>query len=183
MRKYVVVLFTILAVVGFSVTTAGADHPFVRGIVLTVDFTDYYLDGPADAPDGAKDVPGHEWHQIAPNEVVGFHYNTGPFGESQWWSSDAPDGELLFVVYGIMDTWSLDKAAGYFSRGYVHYHELVSVSDGTPHPNKVVWLRHVATTSFTFDGGPMPHMGHPVSPGVDYRFMLNWKKPYEGEAH
>lgn len=85
--------------------------------------------------------------------------------------------------HGIMDTWSLDKAAGYFSRGYVHYHELVGVSDGTPHPNKVVWLRHVATTSFTFDGGPMPHMGHPVSPGVDYRFMSNWKKPYEGEAH
>lgn len=183
MRKYVFVSFMVLALVALSIASAGADHPFVRGIVITVDYTDYYLAGPADAPNGAKDVPGHDWHQIAPNEIVGHHYNTGPFGKAQWWSSDAPDGELLFLVHSIIDTWSPEKAVFYFTRGYVHYHELVSVADGTPHPSKVVWLRHVAPISFTFDGGPMPKMGHPVSPGVDYEFMPNWNMPYTGEAH
>ena len=183
MKKYAVIVGTILAAVVLLAGTAGAEHPFEHGIVLDVDYVDYYLAGPADGPGGAKDVPGHEWHQISPNEVIGWHYNTGPSGMAKWWSSDAEDGALLFVVSGVIDTWSLDKAAWYYSKGYVHYHELVSVKDGTLHPTKVVWLRHVAVTSFNFDAGPMPQMGHQVTPGVDYVFMPNWTMPYVGEAH
>jgi selenium-binding protein 1 len=113
-----------------------------------------------------------------PDELVGKHYNTGPFGAPQWWSSDAPDGELLYMVHAIIDTWSEEKAADYAARGYVHYHELVSVADGTLHPSKVVWLKHFARTSFTLDGGPHPELSHAVTPGVDFEFIPNWNMPY-----
>jgi len=49
--------------------------------------------------------------------LVGKHYNTGPFAMPSWWSSDAPDGELLYVVHAIIDTWSEENAAKYASRG------------------------------------------------------------------
>lgn len=152
---------------------------FVRGIVVNVDGVDYYLAGPPDAPGGARDVPGHYWVQAGPDKLVGKHYNTGPFGAPQWWSSDAPDGEFLFKVDGIIDTWSPEKAARYASRGYVHYHELISVADGSLHPDKVVWLKHTARTSFTLDGGPHPPHDPPyITPGVAYNFLPNWDKPY-----
>ena len=152
---------------------------FVHGIVISVDGEDYYLAGPPDGPGGEKDIPGHEWVQAGKDKLVGKHYNTGPFGKSQWWSSDAQDGEFLYIVHGIIDTWSMPKAARYASRGYVHYHELVSTHDGTPHPTKVVWLKHTARTSFTFDGGPHPPPeGRWVTPGVDYDFMPNWMNAY-----
>jgi hypothetical protein len=110
--------------------------------------------------------------------LVAKHYNTGPFGAPQWWSSDVPDGELLYVVHAIIDTWSEEKALAYAARGYIHYHELISVEDGTLHPSKVAWLKHTARTTFTLDGGPHPELSHAVTPGVDYAFIPNGMMPY-----
>jgi hypothetical protein len=109
---------------------------------------------------------------------VGKHYNTGPFGAPSWWSSDAGDGKLLYIVDAIIDTWSPEKAASYASQGYVHYHELLKVSDGTLHPTKVLWLKHIARTSFNLDGGPHPEVGHEVTPGLDRDFINNYFMPY-----
>ena len=185
MRKVIGIgLFIVLTLLLASAVSAAPTKDknpkgFVHGIVINVDGVDYYLAGAPDGPGGAIDVPGHYWVLAGPNQLVGRHYNTGPFGMSQWWSSDAPDGELLFIVHAIIDTWSEKKAATYASRGYVHYHELVDVSDGTTHhPTKVVWLKHTARTSFYFDGGPHPEFAHEVTPGVDYEFMPNWDMPY-----
>jgi hypothetical protein len=155
---------------------------FVHGIVINVDGEDYYLMGPADGPNGEKDIPGHYWVQAGPNQLEGKHYNTGPFGGANWWSSDADDGELLYIVHGIIDTWSEEKAEQYASKGYVHYHMLVSVSEGKQHPTKVVWLKHTARTSFTLDGGPHPD-AHNVTPGVDYKFIPNYSKPYPHDCN
>jgi len=99
-------------------------------------------------------------------------------GAAQWWTSDAPDGELLFVIDAIIDTWSSEKAIAYAERGYGHYHELVSVEDGTEHPTKVLWLKHTARTAFDFNGGPHPELAHQVTPGVDYEFIPNGSMPY-----
>jgi hypothetical protein len=159
---------------------------FVHGIVITVDGDDYYMLGPPDAPGGARDIPGHYWVHAGPNMLVGKHYNTGPGGMSQWWSSDAPDGELLYVVHARIDTWTPEKAVWYAGRGFVHYHELVGVDwDGDMatledylHPTKVVWLKHTARTSFNLDGGPHPELGHEVASGVDYEFIPNYMEPY-----
>ena len=155
-----------------------AKKGFVHGIVIDIDGEDYYFNGPP----GENDVPGHYWVQAGPNQVVGKHYNTGPNGAPNWWSSDAPDGEYLYKVHGIIDTWSHAKATSYANRGYVHRHEFVKVSDGEPHPSKVVWLKHTARTSFTFDGVPVamnPMLEpHTVTPGVDYEFPNNGHMPY-----
>jgi selenium-binding protein 1 len=171
------IMIPILLIALVSFATA-QQRGFVHGIVINVDGIDYYLAGAPDGPGGAFDVPGHYWVQAGPNQLVGKHYNTGPFGASSWWSSDAGDGELLFLVVGIIDEWTEAGADVYASRGYVHYHELVSVSDGMEHPTKVVWLKHIARTSFNFDGGPHPEFQHEVTPGVDYDFMPNWSMPY-----
>jgi selenium-binding protein 1 len=160
------------------VPAVAAANGFVQGNVINVDGSDYYLAGP---PDGTNDVPGHYWVRAGKNKLVGKHYNTGPFGLPQWWSSDAPDGELLYIVDGIIDTWTEEKGEQYASRGYVHYHELVTVADGTPHPTKVIWLKHTARTSFTLDGGPgapNPPYEHEVTPGVDHAFPNNYFVPY-----
>jgi len=151
---------------------------FVHGIVLKVDGKGYYLAGAPDGPNGEIDIPGHFWAAVSKRKIIGRHYNTGPFGLPSWWSSDAPDGALLYTVIGVIDEWSMVKAAAYYNRGFNHYHELVSVEDGSHHPNKVIWLRHAAVTSFTLDGGPAPHLGHAVEPGVDYLFIANWQNPY-----
>ena len=135
--------------------------------------------GAPDGPLGTTDIPGHEWVQAGPTQLAGKHYNTGPFGAvPQWWSSDAPDGGLLYTVHGIIDTWSLEKAASYSSRGYYHYHELLSAVDGSEHTTKVVWLKHTAVTSFTLDGGPHPELGHEVTPGIESEFIPNGMMPY-----
>jgi len=177
MRK-TVLLATILTLVLIAVPVFGRTKGFVHGIIVTVDGMDYYLAGAPDGPDGATDIPGHYWVMAGPNQLVGKHYNTGPFGDSFWWSSDAEDGGLLYIVHAIIDTWSEEKAMWYASRGYVHYHELVTVSDGTLHPTLVVWLKHIARTSFTLDGGPHPELAHSVTPGVDYEFIPNGMMPY-----
>jgi hypothetical protein len=177
---------------GFTKSTTGefaevtptnqANRGFVHGIVISVDGDDYYFAGAPDGPNGSFDIPGHYWVQASPDMLVGKHYNTGPFGAAQWWSSDAPDGEYLYKVHAIIDTWTLEKAEMYARRGYIHYHELVKVSDGSLHPNKVVWLKHTARTSFTLDGGPgapNPPYEHQVTPGVDYLFPVNGLEPYD----
>lgn len=177
MRKYGLACALSLVLVAIVVVAAGAQG-FVHGVVIDVDGEDYYLGGPPDGPNGALDVPGHDWVVAGKDQLVGKHYNTGPFGAPQWWSSDAPDGELLYIVHGIIDIWDEATAERYAKRGYVHYHELVKVSDGTLHPAKIVWLKHTARTSFTLDLGPHPEFGHPVTPGVDYDFMPNYTMPY-----
>ncbi|MFW6206225.1 MAG: hypothetical protein ACOC5I_03230 [Gemmatimonadota bacterium] len=151
---------------------------FSHGPVVSVDGTDYYLAGAPDGPDGAMDIPGHAW-VIGKDRIQGKHYNTGPFGAPQWWSSDAPDGALLYQVDGVIDMWTPDKAVWYVERGFVHYHELVRVSDGQLHPTKVVWLRHKAHSTFTLDGGPHPELAHTVTPGIDYDFIPNGTMPYD----
>lgn len=181
MKKRLLVVSTVLALalVMLLAPLSVAAKGFVHGIVINVDGTDYYLAGAPDGPNGEFDIPGHYWVKAGPNQVVGKHYNTGPFEAPQWWSSDAPDGELLYTVHGIIDTWSTEKAQMYASRGYVHYHELITVADGTLHPTKVVWLKHTARTSFTLDGGPHPPVpGIEVTPGIQYDFLPNGMAPY-----
>ena len=56
------------------------DVEFVHGIKLKVDGKNYYLAGAPDGPDGATDIPGHYWVQVAKNRILGKHFNTGPFG-------------------------------------------------------------------------------------------------------
>ncbi len=176
-------IVTILAVVGLLTASlavgSAAAAGFERGVVLTVDGTDYYLAGAPDGPGGSIDIPGHAWVVAGSDQLVGKHYNTGPFGAPQWWSSDAPDGALLYVVHGVIDVWTPELAEDYASKGYVHYHELVSVEDGSLHPTKVVWLRHHARTSFTLDGGPRPDLAHAVTPGIDFEFINNYFVPYD----
>jgi hypothetical protein len=178
MKTRVIITFMVVTLAIFGIAIAQGGGSFVHGIVVNVDGVDYYFAGAPDGPGGAFDIPGHYWVQASPKQLVAKHYNTGPFGAPQWWSSDVPDGELLYIVHAIIDTWSDEKAALYASRGYVHYHELVSVSDGLLHPTKVVWLKHIARTFFTLDGGPHPELSHEVTPGVDYEFVPNGMTPY-----
>jgi len=184
MKKRILVVSTVLALalVMLLAPVSVAAKGFLHGIVINVDGTDYYLAGAPDGPNGEYDIPGHYWVKAGQKQLVGKHYNSGPFGAPQWWSSDAPDGELLYIVHGIIDTWSAEKAQMYASRGYVHYHELITVDDRTLHPTKVVWLKHTARTSFTLDGGPHPpDPGIDVTPGIQYDFLPNGMTPYDPE--
>ena len=176
-RKYLLLMGMTIAIFALTVAAVGAAG-FTHAPVLNVDGEEYYMAGAPDGPNDATDIPGHYWVKAGPSQVVGKHYNTGPFGTSQWWTTDAPNGELLYKVHGIIDTWSAEKAQRYAARGYVHYHELVSVDDGSLHPNKVVWLRHTARTSFYLDGGPHPELAHEATPGIDYEFIPNGAAPY-----
>jgi hypothetical protein len=164
----IVALLLAVIVGGLPVAAKG----FERGIEINNDNL-YFAGEPVG--DG-WDVPGHEWVQAGPDHLRGKHYNTGPGGSSQWWSSDAPDGELLYIVDAIIDTATPDKQAHYLARGYVHRHELVD-GDGIVVPGIFAYLKHTARTSFTLDGGPgapNPPYEHPVTPGIDYDFPNNW---------
>jgi selenium-binding protein 1 len=166
---------------GSALKSAHNNQGFVHGIVVDIDGDDYYFAGAPDGANDAFDIPGHDWVQAGPRKVVGKHYNTGPFGAPNWWSSDADDGALLYIVNCIIDTWSEEKAEAYYERGYVHYHEFISVSTGDFHPDKVGWLKHTAVSSFTLDGGPGqpdPPYEHTVTPGVDLEFPNNSFMPY-----
>jgi len=176
-RKSYIVGLVVLSLLVLTVGVASAKG-YTHAPIIIVDGVEYYMAGAPDGPNGTTDIPGHEWVQAGPNQVVGKHYNSGPFGAPQWWSSDAPDGAFLYKVKGIIDTWSPEKAAEYAARGYVHYHEMLRVSDGSEHPTKVVWLKHTAVSSFNFDRGPHPELAHFVSPGVDYDFIPNGFMPY-----
>lgn len=177
MNRKIGLMVLVIALAAITVVPAGAAG-FVHGIIINVDGTDYYLAGAPDGVDGAFDIPGHYWVQAGPNQLVGKHYNTGPFGAPQWWSSDVPDGEFLYIVHAIIDTWSPEKAEAYAALGYIHYHELIAMNGGMLHPTKVVWLKHTARTNFTLDGGPHPELSHTVSPGVDLEFVPNGMVPY-----
>lgn len=197
MKKYHIQFTIIIVVVAFLSACQKSDdilqqndqksslksghNGFVHGIVVNVDGEDYYFAGAPDGNGGAYDIPGHTWVQTGPERLTGKHYNSGPFGAPQWWSSDAPDGEYLYKVDAIIDTWSPDKAQMYAEKGYVHYHEFINVENGSLHPTKVSWLKHTARTSFTLDGGPgapNPPYEHTVLPGVDYLFPVNGTTPY-----
>ncbi len=156
---------------------------FQHGITVDVDGVPYYLDGAPDGPGGATDIPGHSWMQVSPRVLIGLHFNTGPAGAAQWWSSDVPDGTLLYTVFGIIEDWSETRASLRFAQGFQHYHELVSVATGEEHPNKVLWLRHTAVQPFMLDGGPMPALAHKVLPGVDRDFVPNWMMAYGQEGN
>lgn len=173
-RASLILIALLLTISAGFVNAAG----FERGIVILLDGEDYYLAGAPDGPGGAIDIPGHTWVQAGSNQLIGKHFNTGPFGAPSWWSSDAADGKLLYIVHGVIDTWSVEIAEYFASRGYVHYHELVSVNGGSLHPTKVVWLRHQARTAFTLDGGPRPELAHVVAPGPDFEFIVNYFVPY-----
>jgi selenium-binding protein 1 len=177
MKRTFILIVSIIVLAALAFVPVGA-MGFEHGIVINVDGTDYYLAGAPDGPGGAFDIPGHYWVQAGPNQLVGKHYNEGPFGAPQWWSSDAPDGEYLYKVHAVIDTWSPEKAEAYAARGYIHYHELITVDGGDLHPNKVVWLKHTARTTFTLDGGPHPELSHLVTPGVDLEFVPNGMMPY-----
>jgi hypothetical protein len=169
-----IAITALAALVALPVSARG----FQRYPVITLDGEDYYWEGPADGLNGEKDVPGHYWVRAGPRKFVAKHYNTGPNEAPQWWSSDAPDSELLYIAQVIIDEWTLEKAERYATRGYVPYHEFARVSDGAHHPTLVGWFKHTARTSFTLDGGPRPDLAHAVTPGVDYHFMPNWTTPY-----
>ena len=161
---------------GSNSSDPDASIEYSRGLVYHLDGQDYFLDGPME--NGARDIAGHDWSLRPDGTVDGRHFNTGPFGMPRWWSSDAEDGQLLYRIHGIIDTWSDQKAHEYHELGYVHYHELVTVEGRTRHPTKIMWTKHTAVGSFTFDGGPMPWHAHPVTPGVDFDFMHNHHFPY-----
>ena len=165
-------------VLAFVLVVPATAAGFVHGIVIPVDGDDYYFAGAPDGPNGEFDVPGHAWVQAGPDRLVGKHFNTGPFGAPSWWSSDAGDGEFLYKVDAIIDTWTAEKAERYAAKGYTHYHELIRVSDGSLHPENVVWLKHTARATFNFDGGPHPELAHQVTPGLDNDFIPNWFVPY-----
>jgi selenium-binding protein 1 len=167
-----------LAIGPAALASSGDPGGFEHAPTFDVAGEEYYSAGAPDGSDGATDIPGHYWEQAGPTRLVGKYYNTGPFDAPSWWSSDAPDGELLYVVNGIIDTCSPEKAERYAKRAYVHYHEMISVADGTLHPTKVMWLKHTAVASFTLDGGPHPELSHDVTPGVDTNFIPNGMMPY-----
>ena len=169
------ILLTLLLALTVGVASANG---FERWPVITVDGEGFYMAGPDTGPNGEPNVPGHYWVQAGPNKVVAKHYNTGPGGSSKFWSSDAPDGALLYIAQIIIDEWTPEKAEMYASRGYVHYHELLSAADGEPHPTKVGWFKHIARTTFTRDGGPGADPNNIVTPGVDFNFIPNWSAPY-----
>ncbi len=153
---------------------------FEHGPVVIIDGEEYFLaPGAPDGPNGATDIPGHYWKKTGLNRLQGRHFNTGPFGKASWWSSDAPNGSLLYIVNAIIDTWSMEKAKKYAKKGFIHYHEFVTVADGSKHPTKVLWLRHIAVRSFNLDGGPHPELGHQVEPGLDWEFIPNGMMPYD----
>lgn len=152
---------------------------FTHGIVVKIDNIGYYFDGPADGANGTKDAPGHYWWQDTPTHLYGLHYNIGPFGEEQWWSSDAKGNELLYVVDVIIAPWTNNTAYEFAKQGYVHYHELVRTDNGEKHPELVAWFKHVAVPAgFILDKGPMPEDKHIVAAGIDYRFLNNYFIPY-----
>ncbi len=155
---------------------------FVHGITIKLGHDLYHFSGPPDGPNGESDVPGHKWLKVGKNRFLGKHFNTGPFGAPNFWSSDAGDGALLYVMDAVIDKWSEVKALQYFMKGYAHYHTLVNVRTGLLHPKKVVWFKHVAVKDFKFDGPDVLAFNgmeaYEVSQGVDYKMAPKWDVPY-----
>jgi hypothetical protein len=155
---------------------------YEHGIKVWIGGQDYWFKGPGSML-GVTDVPGHTWVQgDSSDQVVGRHYNLGPYGAgASWWANGEPDKVLLYKVHGIIDAppsqLSTKRTAKLKKQGYVHYHELIYASgpmQGQESQNYVVYLKHTAVRSFYFDSPPMPGAAHQVKPGVDYAFMPNW---------
>jgi len=118
-----------------------------------------------------------------PGDEPGGSFPCNPGTPGQSWLPSLPPpswpARALYKVDAVLDEWSYENANKYAKLGYIHYHELVSTSDGTTkHPSLVVWLRHRAVTEFTLDGGPHPELSHPVTKGVDYMFIPNYFNQY-----
>jgi hypothetical protein len=180
--SYVGLLATII-MASLALTVSAAPYwdmnpkGFEHGLAVNIEGTDYYFLGPGSI-EGEIDVPGHTWRQTGPYRVVGRHYNVGPWfmpSGTQWWSSDADYGALLYKVDGLIDVppdqISLEREIWLKTHGYVHVHEFVGTESW------VVYFKHTAVTSFTLDGGPLqpdPPYEHYVTPGIDYGFPNNW---------
>jgi hypothetical protein len=150
---------------------------FVHGLAVEIDGEAYYFKGPGSIK-GEIDVPGHTWVQAGKYQIVGKHYNVGPWmaAGAPWWVSGVDYGEQLFNVHGIIDVppdeLSNKKEMQYKKQGYIHDHEFVD-SEGNELGDYRVYLKHIAVQEFYFDGGPMaPGSDHMVTPGVDYNFRL-----------
>ena len=132
-RKHLTIVLAVLAVMLLAAIPAAAapgDGGFVHGPTINVDGEAYYMaPGAPDGVNGAPDIPGHYWKQTSSNQLLGKHYNTGPFGMMKWWSSDADDGQLLYIVRASIDTWSPRNAKLYARKGFIHYHELIRADD------------------------------------------------------
>lgn len=46
---------------GIHAAAAHNDPGYVHGILIHTNEGDYYLEGPPDGQNGAKDIPGHYW--------------------------------------------------------------------------------------------------------------------------
>lgn len=151
---------------------------FEHGIALDIDGENWYFAGPGSVDPAVSDVPGHTWVQTGPYQVVGRHYNVGPFGaDASWWAPEEPHGVLLYKVDGIIALPPDDLDPGYEAhlkkKGYVHVHELVNATDMTISEDMAVYLKHTAVRSFVFHP-PMVTDDRYVTPGIDFLFMPNW---------
>jgi selenium-binding protein 1 len=169
-KKNLLLWVAVMALIALIAMPASASNNsgFSLGLIVEIDGEDYRWEPVPFAPTD-YDIVGHYWVQAGPKKLVAKHYNT-----DKAWSDDAPEGELLYIAQVLIDEWTPEKAARYASRGYVHYHEFLRVSDGEPHPTKIGWFKHIAVTNFTLKRGPV----HDVTPGVDYEFIPNWTTPY-----
>ncbi len=86
-----------------------ATKKFVHGITIKLHHDRYHFAGLADGPNGETDIAGHKWLRIDKYRYLGRHNNTGPFGASNFWSSDAADGALLYAVEARTDKWTEKK--------------------------------------------------------------------------
>jgi hypothetical protein len=153
---------------------------FTHGTAFEIEGETYYMKGPGSIA-GEIDVPGHTWVQAGDWNVVGKHYNVGPWFAPMYapfWAHYEPWGSLLYSVQGIIDVPPEDLTAEeemwYKDHGYVHIHEFVDMY-GAELEDYVVYFKHTAVTEFMFNGGPMaPLSNHYVEPGVDYMFIPNW---------
>jgi len=177
-KKYVLLITLVLLMVISMMANAHGDDEessFTDTIAINIDGEDYTLE---DITEDAQGLPGHEWLKISDTEYFALHHNVGPDEAENWWATDTDNDELLYVTNVVIDIWTAEKAEVYAERGYVYYHPLVHIDDGTRHPELVAWFQHIAIESFHLDGGPQPLLGHEVIPGVDMLFLPNWSTPY-----
>jgi hypothetical protein len=108
-------------------------------------------------------VPGHYWKVLEDRGfAVGLHFQSDkPFK----WAEDAPEGELLYIVYAIpgnCGNGSFEQASkarnasivGPLPAGFDHWHGLVGAG-----PKRGHWLMHTAVRDFTLAGPP----GNPMA--------------------
>ena len=75
---FLIFLF-VLVTPAFAVPGEGRNKGFVHAMVIPVDGENYYLAGAPDGPNGATDIPGHEWVLVGRKMLVGKHYIYGAF--------------------------------------------------------------------------------------------------------